>query len=126
MAEPGQSHIWEEPVMDNGITWVGMDVHKESIVITAVRHDSDKATARFEIPNTDTGVHRLVKRLREMGGSRQLQPTVMRQNTSSIVFLNMSFLAATPTFCELAFVLLSATATPCSAFNRACGFPFTK
>lgn len=56
--------------MDNGITWVGMDVHKESIVVTAVRHDSDKATARFEIPNTDTGVHRLVKRLREMGEVR--------------------------------------------------------
>lgn len=56
--------------MDNRITWVGMDVHKESIVVTAVRHDSDKATARFEIPNTDTGVHRLVKRLREMGDVR--------------------------------------------------------
>jgi transposase len=47
-----------------------MDVHKESIVVTAVNHDSDRATARFEIPNTDTGVHRLVKRLREMGEVR--------------------------------------------------------
>ena len=53
--------------MDNRITWVGMDVHKESIVVTAIGHDSDRANARFEIPNTDTGVHRLVKRLREMG-----------------------------------------------------------
>lgn len=56
--------------MDNRITWVGMDVHKESIVVTAIGHDSDRANARFEIPNTDTGVHRLVKRLREMGEVR--------------------------------------------------------
>lgn len=56
--------------MDNRITCIGMDVHKESIVVTAVSHDSDSATARFEIPNTDTGVHRLAKRLREMGEVR--------------------------------------------------------
>ncbi len=56
--------------MDNRITWVGMDVHKESIVVTAVPHDSDRATAWFEIPNTDTGVHRLVRRLREMSEVR--------------------------------------------------------
>ncbi len=56
--------------MDNRITWIGMDVHKESIVVSAVRHASDRATARFETPNTDTGVHRLVKRLREMGEVR--------------------------------------------------------
>ncbi len=56
--------------MSNSITWVGMDVHKESIVVTAISHDSDRATARFEIPNTDTGVYRLVKRLREMGEVR--------------------------------------------------------
>jgi transposase len=47
-----------------------MDVHKESIVVTAVSRDSDRATARFEIPNTDTGVHRLVQRFREMGDVR--------------------------------------------------------
>ena len=47
-----------------------MDVHKENIVVTAVNHDSDRPTARFEIPNTDTGIHRLVKRLREMGDVR--------------------------------------------------------
>lgn len=56
--------------MDNRITWVGMDVHKESIVVAAISHDSDSATARSEIPNTDTGIHRLVKRLREMGDVR--------------------------------------------------------
>ncbi len=56
--------------MLNSITWVGMDVHKESIVVTALGGESDRVTARFEIPNTDTGVHRLVKRLREMGEVR--------------------------------------------------------
>ncbi len=56
--------------MSNSITWVGMDVHKESIVVIALSHDSEKVAARFEIPNTDPGVHRLAKRLRDMGSVR--------------------------------------------------------
>jgi len=60
-------------------------------------------------------------------GSRQLQPVVMRQNTGLITFLiNWPCLAATPTFCELAFVLVSATATPGFTFTRVWEFSFTK
>jgi transposase len=51
--------------MHDSITWIGMDVHKESIFVTAVGHDSERVRVRFEIPNTDKGVHRLVNRLRE-------------------------------------------------------------
>jgi transposase len=47
-----------------------MDVHKESIVVTAVGHDSEGIIARFESQNTDKVIHRLVKRLREFGEVR--------------------------------------------------------
>ena len=56
--------------MHDFITWIGMDVHKESISVTAVGHDSEGVKARFETPNTDKGVHRLAKRLREWGEVR--------------------------------------------------------
>jgi transposase len=56
--------------MHDSITWIGMDVHKESIVVTAVGHDSEGIKARFETPNTDKGVHRLAKRIREFGEVR--------------------------------------------------------
>jgi len=56
--------------MHDSITWVGMDVHKESIVATAVGHDSGEVRTRFELPNTDKGVHRLVQHLRGLGEVR--------------------------------------------------------
>jgi transposase len=55
--------------MDNRITWVGMDVHKESIVVAAV--DGAGATAaRWETTNTSKGKERLAKRLLELGAVR--------------------------------------------------------
>lgn len=55
--------------MHDSITWVGMDVHKESIVVAAISGEG-KTTTRWEIPNTDKGQARLVARLREMGDVR--------------------------------------------------------
>ena len=40
--------------MSNSTTWVGMDVHKESIVVAAVS-GTGATTARWETPNTSKG-----------------------------------------------------------------------
>jgi len=56
--------------MHDSITWIGMDVHKESIVVTAVGNDPERIRARFELPNTDKGIDRLVARLQEFGDVR--------------------------------------------------------
>lgn len=55
--------------MQNSITWVGMDVHKESIVVAAVNGAGGTA-ARWETPNTSKGKERLAKRLLEFGTIR--------------------------------------------------------
>jgi len=52
--------------MHDSITWVGMDVHKESIVVAAVNGAGGTA-ARWETPNTLKGKERLAKRLSEFG-----------------------------------------------------------
>ena len=55
--------------MHDSITWDGMDVHKEGIVVAAVSGEA-KTTTRWEIPNTDKGQARLVARLLEMSDVR--------------------------------------------------------
>src|SRR5512145_227229 len=52
--------------MSNSITWVGMDVHKESILVAAV-NGAGATTARWESPNTAKGKERLAQRLGELG-----------------------------------------------------------
>lgn len=51
--------------MQNSITWVGMDVHAENNVLTAVRGRSDAVLFRAEFPNTPKGRERLAGRLAE-------------------------------------------------------------
>lgn len=51
--------------MQNSITWVGMDVHAENNVLTAVRGSSDAVLFRAEFPNTPKGRERLAGRLAE-------------------------------------------------------------
>ena len=55
--------------MSNSTTWIGMDVHKESIVVAAVNGAGGMA-ARWETPNTLKGKERLAKRLSEFGTVR--------------------------------------------------------
>lgn len=51
--------------MQNSITWVGMDVHAENIVLAAVRGSTDAVLLRAELPNTPKGRERLAGRLAE-------------------------------------------------------------
>jgi transposase len=51
--------------MSNSITWVGMDVHAENIVLAALRDSSDTVLFRAEFPNTLKGRERLAGRLVE-------------------------------------------------------------
>jgi len=51
--------------MQNSITWVGMDVHAENIVLAALRDSSDAVLFRAEFPNTPKGRERLAGRLAE-------------------------------------------------------------
>ncbi len=55
--------------MHDSITWIGMDVHKENIVVAAVSGTGAMA-ARWETPNTPKGKERLAKRLSELGTVR--------------------------------------------------------
>jgi transposase len=55
--------------MHDSITWIGMDVHKESIVVAAV-NGAGTVAARWETPNTLKGKERLAKRLSEFGTVR--------------------------------------------------------
>jgi transposase len=52
--------------MHDSITWIGLDVHKESIIVAAVNGAGATAT-RWEAPNTVKGKERLAKRLSEFG-----------------------------------------------------------
>jgi len=56
--------------MQNSTTWVGMDVHKESILAVAIAGDSGAVTARWETPNTAKGKGRLATRLAGLGKTR--------------------------------------------------------
>src|SRR4030067_1624677 len=62
---PARATIQEGPVMQNSITWVGMDVHAENIVLAALRGSSDAVLFRAEFPNTSKGRERLAGRLAE-------------------------------------------------------------
>lgn len=55
--------------MSNSITWIGMDVHKEHIVVAAVS-GAGATAARWETPNTLKGKERLARRLAEFGAVR--------------------------------------------------------
>jgi transposase len=56
--------------MPNSTTWVGMDVHKESILAVAIAGDSGAVMARWETPNTAKGMGRLATRLAGLGTPR--------------------------------------------------------
>lgn len=51
--------------MQNSITWVGMDVHAENIVLAAIHGSSDTIAFRAEFPNTPKGRERPAGRLAE-------------------------------------------------------------
>ena len=55
--------------MSNSTTWIGMDVHKESILVAAV-NGAGATAARWETPNTAKGKERLAKRLSGFGTIR--------------------------------------------------------
>lgn len=55
--------------MSNSTTWIGMDVHKESILVAAVS-GAGATAGRWETPNTLKGKERLAKRLLEFGTVR--------------------------------------------------------
>jgi transposase len=55
--------------MHDSTTWIGMDVHKESILVAAV-NGAGATAARWEAPNTLKGKERLAKRLSEFGTIR--------------------------------------------------------
>ena len=56
--------------MHDSITWVGMDVHAENIVVAAIGDGSETVRARWETPNTNKGLERLSERLKEFGDVR--------------------------------------------------------
>ena len=53
--------------MRDSITWVGLDVHKESIAAAAVKGPLGAVVTRLEVPNTEKGLQRLVLRMKELG-----------------------------------------------------------
>src|SRR5438270_4231518 len=56
-------------IMEQPTRFVGMDVHKETIVVAVTATgEVGKATAYGTFPNTGTGLEKLVKRLRQAGG----------------------------------------------------------
>ena len=57
--------------MEQATRFIGMDVHKETIVVAVtVAGDVGKATAYGAIPNTAAALDKLVGRLRQGGGGR--------------------------------------------------------
>lgn len=56
--------------MHDSITWVGMDVHAENIVVAAIRGDSETLLCRWDTPHTRKGLERLVERFGEFGEVR--------------------------------------------------------
>ena len=54
--------------MEQSTRFVGMDVHKETIVVAVTASgDVGKATPYGTFPNTSTALEKLVKRLRQAG-----------------------------------------------------------
>ena len=54
--------------MEQPIRFVGMDVHKDTIVVAVTASgEVGKATAYGTFPNTGAGLEKLVKRLRQAG-----------------------------------------------------------
>jgi transposase len=58
--------------MNDSITWVGMDVHKDSLVVAAVDGKSGSLLWRAEYPNSDKGVRRLVVQLKKSDSPRSV------------------------------------------------------
>lgn len=56
--------------MNDSITWVGMDVHKDSLVVAAVNGASGHVDWRCEYPNTDKGLRRLAAQLKRSASPR--------------------------------------------------------
>ncbi len=56
--------------MDDSITWVGMDVHKDSLVVAAVEGDTGNVAWRSEYASTDKGLGRLAAQLKKTGSVR--------------------------------------------------------
>lgn len=58
--------------MGDAITYVGLDVHQEEIAVAALDGDSSRFL-EFRVGGDDRGVRRLVRRLGELGGSREVE-----------------------------------------------------
>lgn len=56
--------------MNDSITWVGMDVHKDSLVVAALDGETGNPVWRGEYPNTDKGMRRLVAQLKKSDSPR--------------------------------------------------------
>ena len=59
--------------MSDSTTWVGMDVHKENIVIVSISGDSGTVMARWETPNKAKGKERLAARITGLGKARRVR-----------------------------------------------------
>ena len=91
------------------------------------KNDTDTFPLHLLPPSDETGAQAEPGGLMVSAGQPSAPVCSYAVNFSSIAFLiNRSRIAATPTFRELAFVLLSTTATPGLAFNKVWGFSFTK
>lgn len=56
--------------MNDSNTWVGMDVHKDSLVVAALNGKTGNVDWRCEYPNTDKGMRRLVSQLKKTDSPR--------------------------------------------------------
>ena len=56
--------------MNDSITWVGMDVHKDSLVVAALNGETGNVDWRSEYPNTDKGIRRLASQLKKTDSPR--------------------------------------------------------
>jgi transposase len=56
--------------MNDSSTWVGMDVHKDNLVVAAVSGASGSVVWRCEYPNTDKGLRRLAAQLKRSDSPR--------------------------------------------------------
>jgi transposase len=56
--------------MNDSNTWVGMDVHKDSLVVAALHGGTGNLAWRTEYPNTDQGLRRLAAQLKKTPSPR--------------------------------------------------------
>jgi transposase len=62
----------KEPVVEKGITWVGLDAHKKSIVVAALL-PGRKEPEEWQLENTPRAVERLVKKLEKESSGGEIR-----------------------------------------------------